>query len=99
MEKTEPNIQLKKDQFTEWNESVTQTQSVTGFLKTTYFFEGKIYLKKDMVEKLEKGWKDRWILLDYQRYNSYKPSYSLIDLENNDGTMVRLIMVREVGYD
>ncbi|MFA7287664.1 MAG: hypothetical protein WC055_02190 [Melioribacteraceae bacterium] len=99
MEKLEPNLHLKKEQFTEWNESVTQQQSTTGFFKTTYSFEGKIYLKKDIIERLEKGWKDRWILLDGHRYNSYRPSYSLIDLEKNSGTMVRLIMTRETGYD
>lgn len=98
MEKIEPNLHLKKEQFSEWNESVTQEQSGEGFLTTSYYFEGKIYLKKDNIEKLEKGYKDRWILLDGQRYNSHKPSYSLTDLEKNEGTMVRVSMVRKVGF-
>ena len=98
MEKIEPNLHLKKEQFTEWNESVTQEQGDEGFLMTSYYFEGKIYLKKENIEKLENGYKDRWTLLDGQRYNAYKPSYSLTDLEKNEGTMVRLKMLRKVGF-
>ena len=97
MEKIEPNIELSIKNFSEYNESVTQETKPDGSFVTRYDFEGKIHLKKDVIEKLEKGYKDRWILLDGKRYNSYKPSYNVKDLETNDGTMVRMIMVRTVG--